>query len=1229
MQSGLDLGLSPWADLDGPSLAVSAAALQLLPENVGRLVRLQRLAAIGAALPARDAAVPLSPSRLRAILKDDAVSGPSVRRGEDVYDDIYVAEVLSWGGPRLVLQGLTSRSAHTAQLLLNAIFGGAGEGLPQPYVDAARALGTGLMLLSDRICRQAGLRRGMAGLRPPPSSVFVPGQERLGDLRGILTMSRSDLGSWMPQEAAEALSRVSVEAGSHNLHLSNASDDSLILTPLLIHEDVLIVSNPAEIAACLRHHFIVLAHEFNCVEVLAAAFRRIVVAVTLETLTAIDAWPQDSHENAVDPLVSLFSLSGPFSTRIDLAVVTDDLSDYDLSDPFGEWNPEDVGDRALLALKSLASNRSQDSQPLQLLITDGFARATTYMVPAEDDAAAFCTATLDDLRTLMDMQQSDPLFLWRFAEAHAAFTKRTQILTFSLLDVFLAYRDNEDSFYFGDDRPPNVIYLEPGSGVELRLEAARRTDRHSVLRPFSVKHAELIAFYGVETAPIYIMHPRHGQWAFAVELQSETVWVLATDVDDEAVERFLHSVIEAVAYWIWQIDIFSPGIFRGVLSRDGKLIVLVGVDGVQAWEDLLSGVTEPDSPEQAPPDGSPWARAELLDSGIMGLNLRVSPGMHLSPSSNEADREVVAAIVGAMLGGVLEDSSSQALISSVAPHGAKRMIAMSRASEVPRRRSSAATRLMQPAVVALLLDEMGAWFGSNGAVKGPVAFDERTDVLNKAVLFCFGRLTETLAAFEPASALLIFMRQDEALAHAAAEQAETLESRVACFGADSLPAARIAAEQSELALSSLSSRFLVEYVAACPPGGQRPLDILTYDYLIALASEIISRGTLSDAIRYNLSDVTISFLPSGRLGMSRMDKYSRGTVQFAESGARLRLSQSLQLTEVGSASEVDSVEPAALQDIDEAMVAEFGFSMTELFQLLGELISISDDRGEDISVAERQFVRGRLSTVFGWKKTKVEALLDGLSLGSRADFLGPGVDVYPWRMNRNLSYIRRPIIALPDGEHLQWAVRRVYLTGQHWTSLVSSGRMRASVDEMKRLMGSIRQAENEAFEVTVMDTLEQSGFPTVATGLAKIHGRRLKGPSQEDLGDIDAIGLDPRARIIVIAEAKDFELSRNPVELANEVNDLLVGAKSAAFKLGRRVNWVRSNLSEVMLHFGLGGSPNGWQVFGCIVTSQPLLSPLLVECDWPVCPVQELPRWVADLRRGGMRQRKAGSRRRR
>ncbi len=207
----MDLDGLPWAEVDGPSLVSCAAGLQLLGENIPCLLRIQRLAAIGASLPARPGAPFLAPSRLRALLKHEYVAGEMVRSQEDPYDDLYVEEVAFHGGPRLVLQGLTSHSAHTVQVLLSAIFGPYGEGLPAAYVQQAHRLTQTVLSLSDAICSAAGLRRGMAAAELRRGEPFVPGREKLAELSAVVTFTSAELAELLPEGSLQELDGWTVE----------------------------------------------------------------------------------------------------------------------------------------------------------------------------------------------------------------------------------------------------------------------------------------------------------------------------------------------------------------------------------------------------------------------------------------------------------------------------------------------------------------------------------------------------------------------------------------------------------------------------------------------------------------------------------------------------------------------------------------------------------------------------------------------------------------------------------------------------------------------------------------------------------------------------------------------------------------------------------------------------------------------------------------------------------
>jgi len=241
-----------------------AAALQLLKENIPYLVRIQRLAAIGAALSARPDAPPLSPSGLRALLKHPLVSGDNVRSHEDPYDDVYVEEVAFHGGPRLVMQGLTSRSAHTLRILLSAIFSPVSLGLPRPYVQQARTLVQAVLTLSNAICVAAGLRSGTAAPRLRRREPFVPGREQLAELRDKVTFTSAELAELLPARSLQAVNGWIVGAGDHQMAMDAGSDDALILTPLLRHGSDVIGANPGELAPALRRHRIVLAMDHGC-----------------------------------------------------------------------------------------------------------------------------------------------------------------------------------------------------------------------------------------------------------------------------------------------------------------------------------------------------------------------------------------------------------------------------------------------------------------------------------------------------------------------------------------------------------------------------------------------------------------------------------------------------------------------------------------------------------------------------------------------------------------------------------------------------------------------------------------------------------------------------------------------------------------------------------------------------------------------------------------------------
>lgn len=1197
--------MKPWVDVDGPSLVCSAAALQLLPENIERLVRLQRLAAIGAALPARPGASRLSPSRLRGLLKDQLVSGPDVRSGEDPYDDVYTAEVPFHGGPHLVMQGLTSRAAHTASLLLRAILGPAGDSLPAEYREDARLLASVLLGLSRAMCLRAGLRRGIAPSAVRSTEVFVPGEMKLNDLRKAVTFDVAALAALLPGAAVPVVRGLSVAAGGHPLQLGNGSDDGLIVTPLLATDNGIVVANPGELVTAVRHHLILLADRHGCLPQLAVAFRRQAMYQTTELLALFGAEPLEAVDESGDPVIARQRFSMVDGKFIDLAVVTDDLSGYSADEPYGPWNVTDLSER-VRNLIDPPGESPEDGQTLRLIVDEGVGRTMFLGLQEPRRAGPMLMVLLDDLRVMIELDGNDPLFLWRFAQANHRLHDEMRVHSWSTLDNYAIYREKDYSFYLGDDRKPTLLSVAVATALPLRVEAQRRIDRHEVRSPHRQSYVEVLAVYGSSTAPIYFTHPRYADSDLLVELDNADVWFGASQDVPANLFEFRSSVLEAMAYWTWQISTTYPQLLRTAASG-GRLYVDVSFDDIDAWTAVLSGTV----PQR---EAESWIHPDSPDGYRQRLRLSADGAGLLTSRDNNADRLLLRALL-ALLADLGSDRTldQSRLVEELAPPGPKRMLRVTTAHEVPLRPGALPrARMVQPAESANVLDELGRWLASNGLATGPIPADQRTQVLGDVVSYYYKCIADVVAGLSADGLIDRLIVRNEALLHDEALSRDNLPAKIACFGESSELAQDLDREHKRRVSAAIASRFLVEYVAATPPTGQAPLTLETYDHLLALAAELASRATLSDAIYHDFSECELSLLESGRLGVSRGDRYEAGTQAIAAANAESERKLALE-PRLPTPRGTPKLPPSP--DVEAAARAEFGFTLTDLADGIGELIGFGDERCTDEPYAlPRREVEQQLQDALGWSQQQTEAFIDQLTLRQRPDFLSVGVDAYPWRYNREWSYVRRPIVQVESATAdpiLVWGARHLWASGPYWFDLVYSGRLRAQSQAMRALMGKIRQDQNQKFERQIAATMKAAGCGITASGVSRIAGLRLLSRDGQDLGDIDAVGVHQPNKVILVAEAKDFELARNPAELSNEAKDLLQGQKSALFKLARRAHWVREHLTQTLKHLRINENPAGWTVVPIIVTSRDLISPRVLPADVPVVPIDAFESWVA------------------
>lgn len=1180
-------------------LAARFAALQLLPENARYTSLLSDHARAAVAHSAAAASAGAPPAAV--VRAELARTGSSF---DDPFECAFVEPINFIGGGYRLLTGGTPSAVFNLRILLHALFRRDVGTEIESFVRSARRLTLASLRLATHVCDLSALPRWVEagdevnGCHVPPD----------GDLplRAVL-LSEGELAR---------IIRDDVEALEPILELVGRSDDNDGAPAPLVKcpggEYVLV--EPGGMATALSESLLNLA--------LVAGMREQLVSALAET--ALDHLVADVRRMGWEPHGVLSAADAPLTSivaRFDmdkLAVITavyDDLAGCDGSSPLPAWEAASLTSSLESHLRRVETGLLFGAPPVPnellhvvVLVNAGRPSVFGLAEPQEPVLAPRVLLELENLEVI-GMGRTDPLGLWEFARALDALHERTQVISFGALDEFTAWSENQ-SFYLGDDHRPTAVGFDGDYGRDARRKAAQMWDRHGVRVPDG-GWTEVVRDEGDAGIPIYtLIGERDGQQRLLVEGDRLSVWVEAPATSEEAYHLAYESLTDAIAYWIWQ---FEPAIvgLHGPLGRDA-LRVHITIEDPDRWVQGLSNT------------GGLGVTVNAVAPRELEVQVDSSLLTDLAGPSNAGERRLMQAILGGIDALASEEARLgpawiDAALETHAPLGDKKKINLLSRDSDPELVEGPVPpyRAVSPAATDRVLDELGEYLTREAALDvGPILGTRRTEVLNSAVSFHFRQLQELVKTLDARGLLEHLVARNEALIDREAHTRNTLRSRRAAYGGTAL-ADDLRREIPEATNAAVALRFLIEFVTSQPPKGVRPFSLSVYDRLVAICAQIVSRGLTSDVIHYEIEDADVSMLASGRLGLAD-GPFRTGQQTHLN---HLVPDQAQAVIELSQAERGSGRAQADADEVNAAAKAEWGFSLTELIQLFSTLQGYAEDAGVPVYVERRENLQARLSATLDWEEARVADAIDLLSLTQRADYLDPPngfkrYELWPWRFNRSLSYLRRPLLVRRSGtsDEILWGVRQIARAGRFLASLIESERLQATSPEMKRVMTRLRQAETLAFVERVGARCRSMNM-TVTTNVKKVGGTRLKRANGDDLGDLDVLAVDLNRRIIFALECKDLEGARTPAELHNELTSVFAmgGPKSsAAERHAERTAWIESRIDETLRHLGVETGAHGWIVRGSIVTDVPVLSPYVAESPLPVLYFNELGAALTD-----------------
>lgn len=491
-----------------------------------------------------------------------------------------------------------------------------------------------------------------------------------------------------------------------------------------------------------------------------------------------------------------------------------------------------------------------------------------------------------------------------------------------------------------------------------------------------------------------------------------------------------------------------------------------------------------------------------------------------------------------------------------------------------------------------LLDELGEYLKKQGYIYGAISKKDNPQFCNKIVGFLYSILEKEASVFNKNQLLKFLIAQIETLLPEQLGRESSYNNNIA-----------LSAQEKDLFFkqlnddnrNSIATKFMLEYVIASPINGEKNIGMWEIERLLAICSLIIEWAHRSDYIKYNFVDTTIDFLKSNRIGLKEKDFRSVNSAMLASRNLQLANSN-LPISE--NKSYVERVEHLLQSSLNNAFIEAFEYSYEEFNLVVGCLIDTYDNLEKIVWIEEKDKLIRKLFSGLNREvsESKIILILDSITLWERAEYLTPPtgfekLDIFPWRFNRQLSFIRRPIIM--HGNKYMFGIRNVIYTRKYLMRLIWGGRLKTNSHKMKDVMSKLRNILGDEFNDRVKNILETYPDLQVEKGVSKIRKQHISDEKNNTLGDIDVFAINQKQKKLFIIETKDFSFSRNPYELAMEQEKVFTGDKAFLIKHIKRSDWIRKNLKYIINHYGL--EDGDWKIVTMFVVSEHLMTKDLVD----------------------------------
>jgi hypothetical protein len=1160
-------------------------ALQLVPQNHGKNLRLESL--IFDALKSTDTSNNILTHKEIADIFDRHYTYDYM---EDPVDSFFTENIIFFGGNYIVYPGIAENGTQILNSFLEGIFT-LDNTLPPTFKLKVHNAARFLLEISKVIAKRCGHTRFLAEKDDDEiENINVPSDEILTIFKGAVWFTEEDIDGIAQMIELSINVLDDFLCNPHDLPNEYDGNDLLLLErPLFKHGADYLVIFPTGIIVAITNYIKSTAVKYKCVDELLDCYYewqwKKIVDYAYEMswkLTTIKLPP--SNLRVMEGIFQIDSDKLAYVCLIKTGLQVENKgtsnSEEEMEEEFANHRKQSniytTREKEVLEyLKGLSKNTYRYFT-LNILGSLGEMFFFSWNNPELGNQTL--TFSFSDFQKIIFAADLDELSLWKFSKAYLVANETTRFSPLTgMLNTYVAYKENDGSMLPSDDAPPSFMVIDLGMATQFGRNAISSRDEHAAPQ----WHNDVVAHAPVKRhtkyAPIYIERELSLKIKLVIESYSCPIWVTNSQAKNIGENKAINDFIEAIAFWIFKL---TTQINKNVNQLGDEPIEIkveidrAFLDGIQAFE--FQEIKEDDV---------------KIGVFIEGRIIRVSIPQNISHllvlEHNAGERLIMKKIMGG-LGQLLVNNNLPAIsveeinasIDNAIPLGQAKMILFVDASKDPRLRNFdlLTTRYIQETETSFILDNIVKHLTLSKPI--PVELStpkEKTTLCGKVVGALIAQVETKLKEFDAKELLRWLIIYNERYVHNREFREILIPARIACFSDFPTEVEELTKKESKLVASSLAIRCLIEFVAAMPYFGSRDVNLDDLDELLALMNEICQWGVISDTIHLGMSDPKMGLLPSGRIGFSR--EFSNDFMKpFQDARAENEVHELVSSFDDKMRIQPEK-EPATYTDgakeIDDAFASEYKINLTQIMHILRELMNISLSQEKSVMIMDEQSLIKTIEANTN-DLTEVEIItgLQILSLEKREAITKAPAgfqmeDIYPWRYNRALSYIRRPLVKMeyPDSKkYYYWGFRHVMAAGENLRTLIKSGRIQTKPGTLlDSLVAKINNEKGDEYRNRVCNYLKSETTLRVVDYEVTIS---TNGHLQadDDYGDIDIMAIDDTLKVIYSIECKNTVSARVAHEMKTEMDKYLGrdGVSGMIKKHVERDEWLQVNKAKVL-----------------------------------------------------------------